>query len=203
MFLKTMLPIFFFTIYNQLSNISCQFFNFRMNISPKVEKCLSEFMFKNSVVYFETNSISRKTKTLIRNPKNKVLIENAGTSFHFSFIADKEGYYKLCVENLDTVNNEVSIEFKSGVSLKDFSSVPKEKNIAPIDAELDRISKREYIMMRIAKRAYFGKEDFDNFYDTVTGRIIKYSIFMIIGMIVVAFLETYYLKRFMERRKII
>ena len=183
--------------------ISPQFFNMRIDIPPKEEQCLTEYIFKDTVVWFEINSISFKTKLIIKDPKNTPFLDKNGASVKHTFVTKEDGDYTICVRNLDTKNNEVTIEYKSGVMLNDFSSVPKMKNIEPIEQQLDAIISRQNVMLGLAVRSARGKKDFEEHYKTTSSKIIRYSILMIIGMVVVAGTETFYLKKFMERRKII
>ena len=121
----------------------------------------------------------------------------------FSFTTEQNGYYNFCVKNLGSFNTEVNMVIKSGIGANDYSSVAKSKDLEPIDYELDKILKKESLLNHFNKVSQEKQNMFGFVYKSISTKIIFYSILMIVGMILIGIIETLYLKRFMERRKII
>ena len=53
------------------------------------------------------------------------------------------------------------------------------------------------------KNSLEKKHEFRSLFKSLSAKVIFYSILLIIGMILIGIVETLYLKRFMEKRKII
>ena len=98
---------------------------------------------------------------------------------------------------------EVNLIIKSGISANDFSSLAKSKDLAPIDYELDKILEKQAMLNHFSKVSQVKQNQFTFIYKSISSKIIFYSLLMIAGMILIGVIETLYLKRFMEKRKII
>ena len=98
---------------------------------------------------------------------------------------------------------EIKLTIKSGVSANDFSSVPKSKDLEPIDYEIEKLLQKRSTLNHYHKVSQEKQNQFTSIYKTISNRIIFYSLLMIAGMILIGVIETLYLKRFMEKRKII
>ena len=79
----------------------------------------------------------------------------------------------------------------------------KSKDLEPIDYELDKILEKEKILNHFISLSQKKENRFELTYKSIYDRIILCSIILIVGMIIIGVIETLYLKRFMEKRKII
>ena len=100
-------------------------------------------------------------------------------------------------------NVDIDIEIKSGINANDYSSVAKSKDLEPIEHTLDKIMDKENILNHFNKVSQEKQNLFGFLYKSISSKIIFYSILLIIGMILIGIIEALYLKRFMEKRKII
>ena len=98
---------------------------------------------------------------------------------------------------------DIDIIIKSGINANDYSSVAKSKDLEPIENALNKILKKEYRLNHFNKISQENQNIFSRMYKSISNRIILYSVLLIIGMILIGIIEALYLKKFMERRKII
>ena len=139
----------------------------------------------------------------IKSPDGRILFHQINSTSLFSLTTQSNGFYAVCAKNMGKFSGEVNLIIKSGVSANDFSSVAKSKDLEPIDYELDQILKRQPLLNHFSKISQEKQNQFSSIYKNVSNKIISYSLLMIGGMILIGIIETLYLKRFMEKRKII
>ena len=125
------------------------------------------------------------------------------TTSIFSYTTKHNGFANFCIENRGKIVSEVNIKIRSGISANDYSSVAKSKDLEPIDFELDKILKKESLLNHLNTNSLEKKHEFRALFKSLSAKVIFYSILLIIGMILIGVVETLYLKRFMEKRKII
>ena len=174
-----------------------------MELDAFQERCLSDYYKAQTVIVYELSSNSPEMQLEIKTDDNFVLFHNVNTTSLFSLTTNTNGFYVVCTKNIGKFKEEVILTIKTGVSANDYSSVAKSKDLEPIDYELSRILKRQYMVNHLNKVSQEKQNQFGAIYKSISNRIIFYSLFMIAGMIFIGVVETLYLKRFMERRKII
>ena len=193
-----------FIIFCLLINISkCQYSSFIIDLDSKQQRCLNEYYTIKTVVIIEVKSESRDILTEVRAPNGRILYHNVNYTNVFSFTTQHNGFVNFCMENMGRTVTEINVVIKSGVGANDYSSVANSKDLEPIDFELDKILKKENILNHFNRLSQERKDSFGTLYKSISSKIIFYSILMIIGMILIGVVETLYLKRFMEKRKII
>ena len=180
-----------------------QYNTFGMDLDVYQERCLTEYYTSQTVVIYELNSTSRETILEVRAPDGKILYHHIDSNSLFSLTTKNNGFYSVCAKNMDKYKNEVKLSIKSGISANDYSSVAKSKDLEPIDLELDKILKRQPLLNHFNKISLEKQNQFSSIYKSISSRIIFYSLIMICGMIAIGVIETLYLKKFMEKRKII
>ena len=174
-----------------------------MDLDVYQERCLTEYYTSQTVVIYELNSTSIETILEVRAPDGKILYHHIDSNSLFSLTTKNNGFYSVCAKNMDKYKNEVKLSIKSGISANDYSSVAKSKDLEPIDLELDKILKRQPLLNHFNKISLEKQNQFSSIYKSISSRIIFYSLIMICGMIAIGVIETLYLKKFMEKRKII
>ena len=174
-----------------------------MELDSFQERCLSEYYKSQTVIIFELRSASPEMLFEIKSPDGRILFHQINSTSLFSLTTQSNGFYAVCAKNMGKFSGEVNLIIKSGVSANDFSSVAKSKDLEPIDYELDQILKRQPLLNHFSKISQEKQNQFNSIYKNVSNKIISYSLLMIGGMILIGIIETLYLKRFMERRKII
>ena len=180
-----------------------QFTSFGMELDSFQERCLSEYYKSQTVIIFELRSTSPEMLFEIKSPDGRILFHQINSTSLFSLTTQSNGFYAVCAKNMGKFSGEVNLIIKSGVSANDFSSVAKSKDLEPIDYELDQILKRQPLLNHFSKISQEKQNQFNSIYKNVSNKIISYSLLMIGGMILIGIIETLYLKRFMEKRKII
>ena len=128
---------------------------------------------------------------------------NKNTTNIFSFTTQYNGFYNFCVQNMGKSTVEIKFVVRSGIGAKDFSSIAKSKDLEPIDYELDKMLKKESLLNHLNEISQEKRTMFGHLSKSISKRIIYCSIILIVGMIGIGFVEALYLKKFMEKRKII
>ena len=181
----------------------CQYSSFGMDLDAYQERCLNEYYKVQTVIIFEVNCEIKDILSQIRSPNGRIIYYNTNNTSTFSFTTQNNGYYNFCMKNLGDTNTEINLVIKSGIGANDYSSVAKSKDLEPIDFELDKILEKESLFNHFNRISQEKQEMFGFLYKSISNKIIFYSILLIIGLVLIGIVETLYLKRFMERRKII
>ena len=121
----------------------------------------------------------------------------------FSITTPSNGLYSVCIKNYGKEKCESKLTIKSGINANDFSSIAKSKDLEPIDYELEKLLQKQKRLSHFHKVSIEKQNEFSSIYKSISSRISYYSLLMIAGMIMIGIMETLYLKRFMEKRKII
>ena len=177
--------------------------SFGIELNSYQERCLTEYYQKQTVVVFELNSDNPKMELTVKLPEGYVIYNNMNKTSLFSMTTPSHGLYSVCLKNFGKEKCESKITIKSGINANDFSSVVKSKDLEPIDYELENLLKKQNILSHYNKVSIEKQNEFSSIYKSISGRISYYSLLMIAGMIMIGIMETLYLKRFMEKRKII
>ena len=180
-----------------------QYSSFGMELDSFQERCLNDYYKAQTVIVYELNSNHPEMVLEVKSPDGRILFHHINATSLFSLTANSNGFYSVCAKNMGKYKGEITLTIKTGVSANDYSSVAKSKDLEPIDYELDRILKRQYMLNHLNRVSQEKQNQFSSIYKSISNRIIFYSLFMIAGMIFIGIVETLYLKRFMEKRKII
>ena len=180
-----------------------QYHSFMMELEPRRERCLSEYYKSQTVVIFELTSNTPGIQLEVKSPDGRILYHHNNYTSLCSITTKSNGFYSVCAKNYARLMSEIQLSIKSGVNANDLSSVAKSKDLEPIDYELDKIIQKSPILDHFNKVSLQKQEQFSNRYKSISHKIILYSLLMIVGMVVIGVIETLYLKRFMEKRKII
>ena len=178
-----------------------QFYYFGFNLDTEEELCFSEYFEKETVVKYQSKSILPIIMD-IKNPKGKIIYRQNNTSHTFTTTTLDNGYVNSCFENKGKPTN-ASIALKYGIAAKDFSSLAKTKDLQPIDIEIEKIKYQTQNIQQVSRRAQSQMRIFENKLDLLSNKIIICSIIIISVMVFIGILETVYLKKFMQRRKLI
>ena len=186
-----------------ISLINSQYSSFIIDLDPSQIRCLNEYYTIKTVVILEVTSESNQVLTEIKAPNGHIIYHNTNATSIFSYSTQHNGFANFCVENKGKMNTEVNIKIRSGISANDYSSVAKSKDLEPIEFELDKILQKESLLNHLNKMTLETKYNFRTLFRSLSKKVIFYSVLLIIGMILIGIVETLYLKRFMEKRKII
>ena len=173
-----------------------------LSIESKEEQCLSEY-YKSETVNVVSIYGDMEIQMDIYNPDGESLYSNITEMHQFSFISENDGYYEFCLTNQNDGNITSTIIIKTGIAAKDFSSLAKTRDFQKSEIEIEKIIERKKNIQHFYSRYNKLQRFFEISLDNLTNKIISCSCIIIFVMIVIGGLETYYLKKFMERRKII
>ena len=179
---------------------------FGFSLDKKQQLCLSDYFTKQTTFIYkilsEENSVF---VTDIKAPDGRIIYHVADQSnIQFSNIAELNGYYQVCVEN-NKNSNAIPIYYllRTGVSVKDYSSVAKTKDLEPMNLAFQQITELIKYIKHYRKRSDVYMRSSQMFYQKLSYNTILYSIIMMGAMIFIGITETVYMKKYMERRKLI
>ena len=196
--------LFFNIIFFLLITITkCQYSTFNFELDPNEQRCLNEYYKIQTVIIYEVTSVSKDILSEVKSPSGHILFHYKNSTNIFSFTTQYNGFYNFCMQNMGKTNAEIKFVVRSGIGAKDFSSVAKSKDLEPIDYELDKMLKKESLLNHLNEISIEKKNMFEYLYKSISNRIIFCSILLIVGMVAIGIIEALYLKKFMERRKII
>ena len=176
---------------------------FGIELNSYQERCLTEYYQKQTVIVFELHSDNPKMELTVKLPEGNIIYNNINNNSLFSITTPSNGLYSACIKNFGKEKSESKLTVKSGINANDFSSVAKSKDLEPIDYELEKILQKQNRLSHYSKVSIEKQIEFSSIYKSISRRISYYSLLMIAGMIMIGIIETLYLKRFMEKRKII
>ena len=184
------------------SNIISQQFSFEQSLLEKEEICIEEYYKIGTVTIISIYS-DNPIELSIFMPTKKILYSNKTEIHTFSFVSEYDDYYEFCLYNENYKKTNFSIFLKSGIAAKDFSSLAKTRDFKKSEIEIEKIIERKKNIQHFYQRSYNHDILFEISIQQLTKRIITCSFIIIFVMILIGGVETYYLKKFMERRKII
>lgn len=171
-------------------------------LEPNQEECLSEFFPEKILVIYDITSNITTLRIEIKT-LDKEITKKTGSSLKHPFTTYSEGYYEACMENMENKLAKVTFGLKYGVAAKDYSSIARTKDLLPIDLELEKLSERTTSMNRFLNFAQQHEHLFEVSLNSISSKIALFSSILMGGMILIGLFETIYLKKFMEKRKII
>jgi hypothetical protein len=139
----------------------------------------------------------------IYEPDGDSLYTNSSQIHQFSFISEKDGYYDFCIVNDNDFNISYTFILKTGIAARDYSSLAKTRDLKPSEIELEKINDRKKNIEHFAFASDRNQRRFERRIERLTSKIITCSLIIMGVMIIIGGVETFYLKKFMERRKII
>ena len=138
------------------------------------------------------------------DPNQEELFVSTDLSHYaFSFVALEAGTYSICALNKSTAVIEVDFDVRTGINAKDYSMVASTQNLKEFDLKL---KKTEDLTNQIHKKIQYlreREEELRNTNTTIHQRVIGYSVSTILLLMVLAFLQIIYLKRFFKAKKMI
>jgi len=179
---------------------------FGFSLEKKQQLCLSDYFTKQTTFIYQISSEENSVFiTDIKAPDGRIIYHIADRSKHqFSNIAELNGYYQVCVENNKNSNTiPIYYSLRTGVSVKDYSSVAKTKDLEPMNLAFQQITELIKYIKHYRKRSDKYMRSSQRYYKKLSYNTILYSIIMMGVMIFIGITETVYMKKYMERRKLI
>ena len=167
--------------------------------------CLYEYFPENTMVILDIVSTSIMYVEL-KDPTLSIIYatDDDGTKLcKHAFTSTSTGYFEICIENRKNETSTIYFDLKYGVSARDYSSVAKAKDLKPIEVELQRIIDKKRLMHHYLISSNHHERIFESMLDSISSKIVLYSMVLMGVMIFIGIIETVYLRKFMEKRKLI
>ena len=194
--------IFIFLLFTIISNINCSSFGF--TVKPSIKYCIGEYLIEDTVAIYSMSSSSKNVIVDVIDPKGKNLYtKRYQQDVRVSLTATESGNYEMCLKNNDRVQINVDFEFLSGLQAQDTSELAKESSIQPAEAAILRL--KDMSKDLISDLSSVVKEEEINLKenDAISSKITMASLLTLTVMITVGVVETVYIKKYLQNRKLI
>ena len=183
---------------------SSQISNYIFRLEKGEKECLQDFFPSKTLVIYEiVSNISQIQFTLTQKVDSLQLSKINDYSFKYPFTTYQQGYYEICIYNYDIKATYIYYNLKYGVAAKDYSSIARTKDLKPIDIEIEKLVEKISTLNNKSTFIRQMEKLTQTMLDSISNKLFNYGIMMIIIMIIIGVLETFYLKKFLQKRKII
>ena len=183
---------------------SSQISNYIFRLEKGEKECLQDFFPSKTLVIYEiVSNISQIQFTLTQKVDSLQLSKINDYSFKYPFTTYQQGYYEICIYNYDIKATYIYCNLKYGVAAKDYSSIARTKDLKPIDIEIEKLVEKISTLNNKSTFIRQMEKLTQIMLDSISNKLFNYGIMMIIVMIIIGVLETFYLKKFLQKRKII
>ncbi len=189
------------TILMIINEINCVYFNF--TVKPGKEYCIGEYLTEDTVAIFAMSTDLKHVLIKLNDPQGKNLYTKNQLDVRVSLTATESGNHEMCIKNYDRSEGNVQFEFLSGIQAQDTSEIAKESSIQPAEAAIVRL--KDMSRDLINDLSSVVKEEDKNFKvdDAISSKITIVSLITILVMIAVGVVETIYIKKYLQNRKLI
>ena len=196
LFLSTFL---FFLI---VSEINCAIFT--IDVKTGKNYCIGEYLTEDTVAIFAMSSNLKNIVINLNDPKGKNLyFKKYQQDVRVSLTATESGNYEMCIKNNDRTDAKVQFEFLSGLLAQDASEVAKESSIQPAETAIVRLKDMSKDLINDLNSVVREEDKNLKANDAISRKITMVSILTILAMIAVGIIETIYIKKYLQNRKLI
>ena len=197
--------IFFINLILLLINISQIYSaNFGFEVKPGKTYCVGEYLTEDTVAIFAMSSNQKNIIIDLLDPKGKYLYtKKYQQDVRLSLTATESGNYEMCLKNNDRVEAKIRFEFLSGIAAMDATEIARESSIQPAEAAIVRL--KDMSKDLITDLNSVVKEEDKNLKanDAISSKITMVSIITLAVMIGVGVIETVYIQKYLQNRKLI
>lgn len=120
-----------------------------------------------------------------------------------AYTALEAGNHQICVDNNDQYENRIEFEFLSGVAANDYSNIAKKSNLKPIELNLRKLDDMsKYLVNELTSSLALSEHNFKS-HDALSEKISFLSFVTIGVMIIMGFLQTVLVQKFVINKKFI
>lgn len=184
-----------------------QVHSYEISINKHLTQCLGEDITADTLVVssFKTheNTLGLFVLTIL-SPEFQLIHNTLKVKEDkFSFIAPSTGPYTFCLYNAANVIAIVEFDILTGVAAKDFSDLPQAKDIKESEKRTFKV-KEAIIELQTELNALKERDiQMTHTNETIGSRVVNYSVLTILMLLVLAVVQTMYLKKFMRNKKMI
>ena len=192
--------LFFFILL--LSKINCATFIFK--VKPGREYCIGEYLIEDTVAIYAMSTGNKNNVINLNDPKGKnIYHKKYQQDVRVSLTATESGNYEMCIKNNDRSEAKVQFEFLSGVAAQDASEVAKESSIQPAEAAIVRLKDMSKDLINDLNSVVREEDKNLKANDAISSKITMVSMITLIVMVAVGVIETIYIKKYLQNRKLI
>ena len=185
-----------------LSEINCAIFTFQVNSGR--DYCVGEYLTEDTVAIYSMSTDLKNIIINLKDPKGKNLYyKKYQQDVRVSLTATESGNYEMCIKNNDRSTAKVQFEFLSGVAAQDASEVAKESSIQPAEAAIVRLKDMSKDLINDLNSVVREEDKNLKANDAISSKITMVSMITLIVMVAVGVIETIYIKKYLQNRKLI
>lgn len=183
---------------------NCIIFTFSMDSYSK--NCIGEYFNESITTIIKITTNKLKLKYRLINPDGETIDSNDNKyEYKTIFYPKSSGVHQMCLENYSNESNEIiNVSIHTGVAAKDYNKIAKYDNLKPIDIYLIKLKDQ---LTNLIKEFYeIFTNDINNKNENqekICSSIIYGSLFIVIFMMVVNFIEFSVIKNYIEYRRLI
>ena len=196
--------IFFFYLILLINISQIKSANFGFEVKPGKSYCVGEYLTEDTVAIFAMSSNQKNIIINLSDPQGKYLYtKKYQQDVRLSLTATESGNYEMCLKNNDRVDAKIRFEFLSGIAAMDASEIARESSIQPAEAAIVRL--KDMSRDLITDLNSVVKEEDKNLKanDAISSKITMVSVITLAVMIGVGVIETVYIQKYLQNRKLI
>ena len=194
--------LFIFIIFLTIEKINTV--NFSIQVQSGKQYCIGEYLTEDTVAIFAMSSDLKNIIITLSDPKGKSLyLKKYQQDVRLSLTATESGNYEMCIKNNDRTEAKIQFEFLSGILAQDSSEIAKESSIQPAEAVIVRLKDMSRDLINDLNSVVREEDKNLKANDAISSKITMVSIITIAVMIGVGFVETIYIKKYLQNRKLI
>ena len=174
------------------------------DIKPNRNFCFGDYLTEDTVAIFSLKTKNNNLIISIKDPNGKTLYSKRyALEVRVSLTATNSGNYEMCVKNNDNEKAEIEFELLSGIETLDTSQMAKESSIKPAEGSILKLRDMSDNLINDLGMVVEEEEKSLKVNDAISGKISMVSILTLTVMISVGLLETIYIKKYLQNRKMI
>ena len=178
--------------------------NFGFIVKPGRTYCVGEYLTEDTVAIFAMSSNLKNIIINLSDPQGKYLYtKKFQQDVRLSLTATESGNYEMCLRNNDIVEAKIRFEFLSGIAAMDASEIAKESSIQPAEAAIVRLKDMSKDLINDLNSVVKEEDQNLKANDAISSKITMVSIITLGVMIAVGIIETVYIQKYLQNRKLI
>ncbi|CAG9317307.1 unnamed protein product [Blepharisma stoltei] len=180
--------------------------SFEFSIRKQTIRCFSEELTKGTLFWYETQVLQKSGTIWTRFSYKDVDQIHEAPSTHYdnlNYTAANDGTYHLCIENQSPSEISVSLDIRIGIDAKKPSDPLSVKSLDVSKVQLQIV--QEYIKQLHNELQYIREreEEMRNTNETIYSRVIYYTAFTIVMLILISILQIVYFQKYLKSKKLI
>jgi hypothetical protein len=177
---------------------------FGLLVEPGKNRCVGEYLTENTFALFNIVGENETFRVKLFDPNGNTVYDRENSrNVKIGYTASEPGNHQICIDNNGNDNERLSFEFLSGVAARDYSEVAKKSNLKPIELNLQKLEDMVNYLIKELSALMAHEESSLAINDTLSNKIILFSMITLIAMVAVGLIETLYIRRFLQKRKLI